>query len=573
MRPRGGRGWLAAGALLAALVVDRLLIARTSGHLLFHIDGAEYFYLMALAPFEGQSIGSVLTDPHLREVFLRSTLGVADLALHGSTVPPGIVLHALLEHGGMPWSTGTLKLAALGYATLTVALWILLLGGAWRSSGAAWRFAALALLGPTVFVKLNLLHWGTHEQVMLWHAVLMVLVGRWMTAGEAGRPGRRRGRPVARQVGLGVLGVPLLLLNFSLAVPVLFTMAWIAGSSGWLRGRDRGVTTAAAMGGGLFAVGVGSLALGWWAITRVELVGELGFQGALWRNDKLDEALSLAAFHGPWDAVTSLGAGAWSLLPGVAVAAVVLGSWVVRRDTNPPPSPLRFLSSYLLFSILVLSVVPVAYDQHGVWRPRFLAHLWPVSFAVIALWCAAHKGWPGHAALAAVLLLGLPVQWARIDLANLSAGARYDGARLFELQYQEEGALPADRLRLAGVSRDHLIGFGVLRQYQTMEYWEWTPPRKAARLDHVAILEAYPGAPGLPPPPLGPGAPEPGASGYLEHALEAAGIERPEFYRGIGAAYRVLLPPARGERFDEIVAAIPDAEGWLREGYGASATR
>lgn len=569
MKQPGGRGWLAASGLLAAFVVDRWLIHRSTGHLLFHVDGAEYFYLLAMAPFEGQSTLGVLSDPHSRESFLRCCLQVADLALHGSTIPPGIVLHAALEHAGLSWSTATLKGAALGYATITVALWLVLLGRTFRSPGAAWRFGALALLGPAVFVKLNLLHWGTHEQVMLWHAVLLLVAGRWLTAGEGKRGGGALAAlgPLSRMAVLGLICAGLALLNFSLLIPGLFTLAWIGAGEGWRRWGGRGLPAAAGASAGLVAAGLAVSAVAWWGMTRFELIEALGFQAALWRNDKVGEALTLASFHGPWEAVRTAGAGSWSLFPGLGVALAVLGTRVVRRSGHRIPAPLLFLAAYLVVAWLTISVLPVAYDQAGVLRPRFLAHLWPVSFAVIALWCAQGGDWIRRGALLAVLLLGLPVQWTRLDLGNLRAGSRYDAARLFELTYDEEGALPEDRVPLADASDDFILGLGVLRPYQTMEYWDWTPPRRAARMDHAAILQGYPGAPGLPPPPLGPDTPEPGAPGYLDAALAAAGVESEEFYRGVGYAYRVLLPPSRRDRLEPVLAEFPAAAVWIREGY------
>ena len=544
MNRRSGWGWGAAAGLLAALVIDRWLIQRCSGHLLFHIDGAEYFYLLAMAPFEGRSTLELLTDPHAREAFARCCLQVADLALHGSTVPPGIALHLALGSGGLAWSTAVLKGLALGYATFTVALWLALIGGVWRCPGGAWRFAALALLGPAVFVKLNLLHWGTHDQVMLWHAAFLLAVGFGLREGEGGARGRGGVWAAGRAAALGLACAVLLLLNTSLLIPGLFTLAWFAVADAARRGGGRGRVALSALA--LLAIGVGVGGLAWWGVTGIELVQPLGFQGAFWRDAKVSEALTLASFHGPWEALRWAGAGSWSLLPGLAVAAVVVGGRAVGRGRNPG-RPLVFVSAYLLAAWLVISVLPVAYDQHGVWRPRFLAHLWPVSFAVLALWCSARADWLRHGVLIAVLVAGIPVQWARLDLANLQAGARYDGARLFELTYDEEGSLPADRLRMAGVHRDFLLGFGILRSYQTMEYWEWTPPRRSARADHAAVLEGY----------LGAYSPE-------------DGVDPTEFYRGVGYAYRVLLPPSRSARFDALVAAFPDHEEPLREGYGSA---
>ena len=536
MRPRAGWGWAAAAGLLVALVVDRWLIHRCCGHLLFHIDGAEYFYLLAMAPFQGYSTLELLTDAHAREAFFRCCTQVADLALHGSTIPPGILLHAIVEGAGAPWSTGTLKALALAHATLTMVLWLVLIGGVWRSPGGLWRFAALALLGPAVFVKLNLLHWGTHEQVMLWHAGFMLVVGPWVLGGQGGRP--RPARPAVRAVVLGLTCAGLLLINGSLLIPGLFTLAWVAVADGRRWGRNAG--QGAAAGAGLLALGLAAGAFGWWAVTRVELVQALGFQAAFWRDPKMDEALTIGAFHGPWDALRSAGAGSWSLLPGVVLAvAIVVGRIRVRR----PADPLLFLSVYLLVAWLILSVLPVAYDQHGVWRPRFLAHLWPVSFAVFALWCGGRPGWLRHGVLIAALAAGLPVQWARLDLANLGAADRYDGARLFELTYDEEGALPADRVRLPSVDPGFIQGFGILRSYQTMEYWDWTPPRRAARMDHGDVVEGYLGAVGV------------------------EGVRPGAFFEGVGYGYRVLLPPSRSDRFETVVARFPAYEEELRAGY------
>lgn len=553
-------GIAAATALLLALVIDRWWIHLCSGHLLFHVDGAEYYYLRALAPFSERSTGSLLMDYHDRRFFLRSFAQVADLAFHGSTMPPGVLLHALQDKAGLPWSTGTLKGAALAYATVSVTLWLALLGGLWRSPGAAWRFAALALLGPAVYVKLNLVHWGTHEQVMVWHAAFLLAVGVWLR-GEGGAPGNAGlVRALATAAGVGLACALLALLNYSLLLPGLFTLAWITVGGAHSRFKDQGIPRMVAGGAGLLAVGAVALALGLGVLARIDLLESVGFSAALWRDDKMDEAMTLASFHGPWQAVSGMGLGAWSLLPAVGVAVSVL---VARFRRKACPTPLLFLSTYLLVAGAAIAVLPVAYDEFGVWRPRFLAHLWPVSFAVIALWCAAADDWLRRGVLVGVLAAGLPVQWARLDLANLGAGSRYDAARLFELTYDEEGVLPPSKLRLSGVSRDFLVGYGILRSYQSMEYWRWTPPRRAARMDHAAILSQYPGAPGLPEPEGG------GGTGRLDAALAAEGIDPDEFYRGAGYAYRVLLPPSRSRHFDDVVAAFPGHADALRDGYAS----
>ncbi len=550
-------GTAAAIGLLLALVIDRWWIHQCCGHLLFHVDGAEYYYLRALAPFSERSTGSLLMDFHDRRFFLRSFVQVADLAFHGSTMPPGVILHALQDRAGLPWSTDTLKGAALAYATLSVALWLVLLGWIWRSPGAAWRFAALALLGPAVYVKLNLVHWGTHEQVMVWHAAFVLGVGVWLR-GEGGVPGRAGlVRALATAAGIGSICALLALMNYSLLLPGLFTLGWITVGEAHSRFKDRGLPAVVGGSGALIAVGGVALALGLWILARIDLLESVGFSAALWRDDKMDEAMTLASFHGPWQAVTGMGLGTWSLLPAVAVAAAVL---VARFRRKPCSAPLLFLSAYLIVAWLAIAVLPVAYDEFGVWRPRFLAHLWPVSFAVIALWCASTDDWLRRGVLVAVLLAGLPVQWARLDLANFGAGSRYDAARLFELTYDEADAFPPSRLEMAGASRDFLVGFGVLRSYQSMEYWTWTPPRRAARMDHAAILRQYPGAPGFP---------EAEGGGGLDAALAAEGLDPAEFYRGAGYAYRVLLPPSRKRHFDDVVAAFPGHADALRSGYAS----
>jgi hypothetical protein len=560
------RTWSLATGLLVALVIDRWWIHLSSGHLLFHVDGAEYFYLRAMAPFAERSTGSLLTDFHDRRFFLRSFAQVADLAFHGSTLLPGVVLHVLHDKLGVAWSASTLKGAALGYATLTVVLWMALLGWIWRTPGAVWRFGALALLGPAVFVKLNLLHWGTHEQVMMWHAAFLLAVGVWLR-GDGDTPGATGlVRALVRAAALGASCALLALLNYSLLLPGLFTLAWIAVRDAHAYGKERGLPTIVGAGGASLAVGGVTLAAGLWILAQIDLLEAVGFTAALWRDGKMDEAMSVSSFHGPWDAVRGLPLGTWSLLPGAAVAATVWVTRLWRRDRPIPATPLLFLSAYLLAAGLAIAVLPVAYDELGVWRPRFLAHLWPVAFGVIALWCAQREDWLRRGVLIAVLVTGLPVQWSHLDVGNLGAGSRYDGTRLFELTFDEEGIIPTERLRLAGVSRDFLIGFGVLRSYQSMEYWRWTPPRRAARMDHTAVLRNYPGAPGLPratavPPGVAP----------LDAAIAAQGLDSAEFYRGVGYAYSVLLPASRSRVFDDLVSDHPGHADALRAGYASPA--
>jgi len=560
------RVWAIAAGLLVAFVVDRWGIHLSSGHLLFHIDGAEYFYLRALGPFSERSTFSLLTDYHDRRFFLRSLVQVADLAFHGSTMLPGIVLHWLYDKLGVSWSTSSLKGVALAYAALGMATWMLLLGWLWRSPGAAWRFGALALLGPAVYVKLNLLHWGTHEQVMLWHAVLLLATGVWLR-----RPGGDPGtsdiiRASLRSVVLGGLCALLALVNYSLLLPGFFTLAWITIRDAHAHGKDRGRWVVVSASTAALLAGVGAFLLGLWLLDQIDLLEAVGFTAALWRDDKMEEAMALPAFHGPWDAIRSAPVGTWSLLPGVVVAAVVLGSRWVKRNKPAPSAHLLFLSSYLLAAWMAIAILPVAYDELGVWRPRFSAHLWPVSFAVIACWSAQRGDWLRRGVLLAVLAAGLPVQWALLDPANMSAGSRYDGARLFELTFDEAGAIPEDRMRLKGVSGDFLVGFGVLRSYQSIEYWCWTPPRRAARLDHAAILMNYPGAPGLP----DPGTSATGVHGSksrLDAALAAEDVDPAEFFRGVGYAYRVLLPPRRSKHLDDLLDAFPERRNELLSGY------
>ena len=543
--------------LVVFFVAARLAIVHSTGHLLFHLDAGEYGIFRGLRLFLATPVQDILFDHEVRFRFGLAMVTTGDTGLHVSLVLAGLMTHIAVTELDWPVATLTLRHLGLGVSTAAFLLWLVRL---WRSAddgGAlARRFALLWLVAPPLFMKVTVLFWGTHEQVVFWYALFLVLLGGWI-----GKPQGLAGS-LLRALTVGALGAALMAINTSLILPASFFGVWIALEATRRSWRERGRVWGALSLGALAAAGVGGFLGAWRWLTSLEVLATLGLEPSVFSNDKLSHiegADSLVSPSKVWVAFNE----SQELWPAMAAAIWVLAAALWRRrkhrEEQPADRPLvQYCAAYLLVGWLAVAVMPFAYEE-GTEKffLRYTAHLHPIGFVVLAAWTMG--AWPRFKsfkvrslALAVWVVLWLPGQLAMIDLSNLEAGQRYDGVRPFFATFGGDTHLespPLERVKHGGVSDEFAKGLGVIRAYQ-IGYWGWNNPDVARSLIHYKIL--------------------PGFAGNHAIDVEAPGFDKPDFYRGMGYTMRLIMPPGHEEQLEALWQQLPQESGWLQEGYELS---
>ncbi len=566
MSPRARR-WLATTLVAAVFLADRLAVLRSSGHLLFDLNNAEYGFFRALLPHLGSHWTDQLADPQARAVLLHDLRTVGN-QVHGSLALFGIGLLAALQDLGAPLSTGTLRGASLTLSTSALTLWCLTLTRQTGRPLTALTVGALWVAAPMVLLELTMVAWGTHEVAIALHALLVALV-----AGHLGVPDR----PVvglARVAGFAALGAVLTLASYSLLMPVAVTVGWLGVAATVSAVRRHGalgavaLPVAAAVGlaawaGTLDAV----LGTGWLhglgmprALPTDRFLWLPGKQGgdflqratadpgavSLWNDEVRDRAMVLVP--GP-----TYGAAARTLEPLVRLGVLGLGAALGLRALRRPrrrSTPRRALSGYLGTTLVGgwvgVTVLSQTYGfEAGIAEhcpPRYYAHLFPVALAVLALWSTEGPRWR-LAPAAAVVFFGAWSHAFTLDSDQLRAPPVYDGVRLWAHTAGPRDLPPLpDRTPFRGVSDAWLDGLALLTRLQYRDYWRWTRPDQVdgprvalAVRDHLA----------------------------KHHDRRAD----PDFWRGMGHALRVLVPPARADSLDAALEAAAPGRALVLEGY------
>ncbi len=524
-------------AVVAGLfVADRAAVVASGAHLLFHPDRAEYAYYGALAYSLDQPTATLIGAPARRKVHLARCAAVGDMGLHGTTAIAGTALHAALVHGGADVSTWTLKRLAIGFSTIALLLWLLLLARAWRSPGALAVFGALIVLAPLPLVKLNVLFWGTHELVLLLLAAGLLGIGGWIANGPAPTSSRAAGRAALFGAGAAVAFG----LNFSLLLPAGFAAVWLVGAEPDARRRAAGA-----------AIGLAAFAAVWALIATRPSLEPLGYTLAPWSNPRVEEVGQ--RWYGPisWGRALAVAPG---LIPGLVAAL-----WLAVAPSEDPEAlerhPLtRFLAAYLAVGFVVTAALPMGWltgDGPAMFQHRYVGPLYPVSAAVVAAWAASRSRRVGGAVVIVLLGIGAVGQLAPQQATNFGVASRYDGARLYcHLRGEDCRDLPLERFRMGGASPAFLDGFALLTRHQKLEQLAW--------IDRTELSEVLP---------------EAVAMGWIADGWSmGSDADREQFLLGVGYAMRLLHPPPEVGRLDGLWPQLGVEAATVQRGYDLPAT-
>lgn len=538
------RAWslLALGLAVAVYVADRRAVLAGSGHLLFDLNPAEQGFLRVVAPWLDHPLADLLADPARRARFIHDSQAVGN-QVHGTLALSLAAVHGALR-AGLPAGTLTLRLLALAGSTLTLSLWMIALSRGRAGRAAPLAFAALFTVAPAVLLKLTLVHWGTHEVVMLLHAGFVALL-----APALDDPGRRGWAWAALAAGLGAL---LMVANASLLLPAGLATGWlVARTPGWSRKAGALVAAAAAFGLTLWLV----RETGWAAALghvpdapllpgkrgRGFLMAQEAGAVAWWGGEVAARALPLVPGRGYGPVAATLE----PLVRG-AVACVAAGSLLAALAR---PRPGRGLTAFLGGSLLVGWAAVTALSQtHGLdpgivggIQPRYYAHLYPVALALVAAW-AARSPWRLAAPAALVLLASVehrqlldPDQPAALGEAPVG---RCDASAAW-LRFHSDRAPPADRVPLGTEDAAFLAGLRVVEAWQFPDYWRWHRPEDVGRR---GVVEA------------------------VQRTVRRSPADGPALWQGIGLGLSCLVPPARRARLEPVWEAFPEHAADLRAG-------
>ena len=550
-RARRAIPWML-GGLVLLYVLERLAIALSSGHLLFHLDAGEYTPLRAVGPYLDRSTLALFLDPATRlDFFVACTAEPHGPSITPTLVVAGGLVHFVSHHLGAPLGTITVRMLSLGISTATLVCWVWMLLRCGVGRSIARRFALLFLLAPPIFLKLNLIYWGSHELVVLVIAAVLCALVPWIREPAPARLALVQ----ALCVGLG--GALLTVLHGILVVPAAFVGVWLALRAAAAAQREQGWPAALGLGSALAVIGIGSFLGGWWLLVQLPTMQAIGLKPAFLANNDFSTIAGSSLVGGaslwegmmPGDRFTSW---AWiqegPLWVGMLCALAVLIEARARRSRALNGSvidePLvSFLAYYMLFAWIVIGAVPEELSE-----TRYVVTLYPVSFALVAAWSLGPR--PRLRLVLPLVLMAaqVPTHASLLELGQLDAGIRYDGTRQFYV-FDDEGedTPPWRHTRLGGGSRAFALGMRVMREYQwNNSYWEWHTPAQARSLDHETILARY----------LSEG-----------EGVDLARVDIEEFFHGIGYAYRILLPPPYESQFEDLVGQHPDVSQAARTGY------
>ncbi|HCP48341.1 MAG TPA: hypothetical protein DIU15_20040 [Deltaproteobacteria bacterium] len=556
-------------------MIDRWVIVLSTGHLLFHMDAGEYTPLRAVGPFLSESTLSIFVDGARRREFVEACTAPP----HGPSITPtlvwtGAMTHFAAVHLGASLSTLMTKAIALAVSTCALAAWLLLLVRAWPRTGLLVRFGLLCLAAPPLLLKLSLMSWGSHELVLLVLPLFLLVFFPWIVRPCVGL------RALARACVIGAVGGGLTVLHGTLILPAAFLGFWLLLGSAGRVWREQSRLRAGLVAVGMGLLGVGLFFAGWWGVASWPDMQAIGIGlSPLGTNDFGTMAGGALASPSAW--LERLGPGGrfatrefaqeLPLWVGMVCAVDLLLRAAFRttrasssqggtQHSGPLDHPLGlFLSGYLLVSWTVVHGIPLELGE-----TRYLAPLYPVSLAVVALWTLGQR--PGLRALVLVALLSLqlPGHLGLLDVGNVEAGSRYDGSRMYYAFHgPEELVPPAERTPLGGATESFVQGMRLLTHYQWQNsYWDWFTAPEARALDHVAMLDAYLGDSDA-----ARADPRPGGADHDRRIVELGRMDTAGFWRGVGYAYRILFAPDRSELFLPVLESRPEVRALIEAGY------
>ncbi|MBJ95933.1 MAG: hypothetical protein CMP23_15835 [Rickettsiales bacterium] len=532
-------------------VVERLVIALGSGHLMFHLDAGEYTPMRAVGPFLDRSLVTVLLDPSSRAEFFAACTAPP----HGPSITPTLVVagglvHFVTQQLGAPLGSFTMRMLSLAISSAALVFWLAFLLRAGLGRSASRRFALLFLLAPPIFLKVTLIFWGSHELVVLIVAVVFLLLTPWLS-----RPATP-GLALVQSLCVGLGGAVLSVGHGILVLPSAFVGLWLAMLAVSKCWRERGRLYALCLGLGMGSIGVASFLLGFWALVQLPTLQAMGLEPAFFANNDF-----AAIAQGSVAAGEVLGSGmlpgdrfsSWALIQegplwlGLLCAVLLLAegllAWLRGQGSGPAENPVvSFLAGFMLFGWVVIGAVPEEFSE-----TRYLILLYPVSFALVAAWSLGRRPLLRLILPALLMAAQVPSHAALIEPNQLDVGLRYDGTRLYFALEDDDFGPPRSATRLGGASRDFSLGMRFIRElHWNNSYWQWHSPAEVRAMPHEALVDRY----------LGEG-----------EGVDFALMDVAEFARGLGYAYRLLLPPPHRQRFEQLLEHHPDLASWMREGY------
>ena len=570
-------------AVALLYVAFRVPVIASSSHLIFPHDRAEYGHVFVAARFLHEPWYALVFDARSRTEFLEQCRAIGDRT-HGTLAMATFWLRAVVSITGLDLSTGTLKLLALANSTLALLLWCVALIRAVpgrQGISVLAGFAALFTLCPNVLLKISTVFWGTHDYVILIHALLMAL----FLPMALGRVRPRRSLAVA--VGLGAVTAAAALANVFLLLPMSFLLLWTIGSIAVERGRTAGrrIVLRSLLAMAVAAAGT-ALVVVQLAFTSGILDG-IGYPSSLLAGGESflfnqvrpgTEATVYAsgggrimemffAPRGLWYSAMPLWPGpvcspAWKVFESLTRIGVLgLALWLVvsawrsargrakePRDDNSARRMTTFLAAYLLVgwgAVTLAGLGTGVYSEEPTVVPRYYAHLYPVTLAMIASWCLAGARWR-IAVLLVLLGCGFTAHTRHVDPGNLGSLSRYDGVPLFSISPGAGPGLPLTPGAWAGfesMSPSFVRGYAFLEMYQRYDYWSYVTP---ATLDERPL--------------------EPALRGYILGTVPSI-VDSDEFYRGIGYALRLLFPPQRRGEVEPAVGRLSAGQAQIWKGY------
>jgi hypothetical protein len=542
-------GLLALAVVLAVFVGLRWQVATTSGHILFHLDRGEYALAKEIARVGEGPTSRLIKDEHSRVNFAHACMQVGDTGEHLSLALSGLAGHVAMKRLGIPSGTPLLRGLGLSMSTAALLFWFLTLWWRGGSLELALRFATLFVVCPAVWMKLNLVSWGTHEVVVTIAALMFFVGAGWIV------------KPAPWYVGLvqalicGCVGALMLVLNTALVLPsALFGFAVLVGVTQRTWATSRGGAAAVFLVGA--ALGAGGLFAAWNKLAATQFLRDLRFSESLFELDKVDQ-IEGSAITGPahWASAAALSEPLWL---GLIASLVLIGLALRGRLGALEEGPRRlalFCAFWALGGWLIVILMPFAYSEMEGQSPffvlRYALPLFPPALAAFVFATSLVPRPLGWAFVVALAVFNLPSHLEMVDSKNPTAMARFDGLMPYYAAGETQEPPPhPGQARFGYLDRPFAAGMAIIQWYVHLEYWYWATPEEVAERDHVGQLVGH--------------------VRWLEgkNLMPEPGTDaEARFYEGVGYGLSILLPPSRKAALAPLLEGdSPQAES-IRAGY------
>ena len=553
--------------ILGIYICNRWLIVQTNVHLLFDNNPAELGFFR-LANQTGWIGFGELLDAETRFQFCKESRSVGDQQ-HGTLGLAALLLGWSILFGGLEASTLTLKKLSIGISAVGLLGWCVLLVCLCHKSQRTKVliiFAVLYIFSPPVFLKLSMLYWGTHDLVIVGCAFLFVLYLPRKISLDSNVS-------VMKEACLfGMIGGCFLILNYAFLMPLTALLIWNSCT------RLPSVATELEKYirmmlflGSTILVFLMTVTLifhtGWFecmefphAINWEYFLGLSGKDGTAFFTRTSNDIWDISHwkqvwFQGFlfwdvawifWDDVTPFSRdyhlGGWIEIVIFSIVIWVLWENVKMNQKTKSNSAAVFFTLYILIAWLGIGVLQINYtitDEPTEISARYYTHLYPVSFAVIAIWGASGRWHMRMLFLLVLLIPAIKTNNQHIDWSNPEAYRRYDGIRLYFFKRDEQAPYNAP---MSWASNNFIRGYSLIEEYQSTSYWTYWHPKDLKDMDHLLITQSF-----------------------LSNHKDVD--KTSDFWMGFGYALRILHPPNHCTWNETIIKKYPEYSNWIEEGY------